>query len=147
MKEKLFVNLVVAYLIFPILITSDYWPRIIAGEYTYYAQRFISFSDYWYIISPNFLFSGTMFGLLSLLPFQILKDRWLAKHKPTYLKSLGLYVALNICVMVLTGYGGVLMLTLNETKIPVIVNVVIWSIVVHCILYFQLDKNSYEEEV
>ncbi|WP_437918082.1 hypothetical protein [Sphingobacterium sp. LRF_L2] len=145
MKEKLLVNLVVAYLIFPILITSDYWPKMISGEYTYYAERFISVQAYWNKISPNFLFAGTAFGLLSLLPFQLLKDHWLAKHQPTYLKSLGLYIAWNTFVIVITGYGLVFILIMNETKIPLAVFLLIWSIVIHAILYFQLDKESFTE--
>ena len=145
MKNYILVYLIVAYFVFPILITSDYWYRIYMGDYTYYSMRYASSNEYWNVIRPNFLVAGSAFLIISLLPFHFI-ERYLLMTKKIinfWIRSI-LFVIYNILVIVITGYGGILTLQLSEGNIPVWINIIFWSMSVRLIFkVFSADLKYY----
>ncbi|PTX11767.1 hypothetical protein C8N37_103344 [Sphingobacterium faecium] len=134
MKNYILVYLIAAYLVFPILITSDYWYRIYMGDYTYYSTRYASSIEYWNVIRPNFLVAGSLFLIVSLLPFHFI-EKYLITTKEIvnfWIRSI-LFVIYNILVIVITGYGGILTLQLSEGNIPVWLNIIFWSMCIRLI--------------
>lgn len=148
MKNYILVYLIAAYLVFPILITSDYWYRIYMGDYTYYSTRYASSIEYWNVIRPNFLVAGSLFLIISLLPFHFI-ERYLLMTKKIinfWIRSI-LFVIYNMLVIVITGYGGILTLQLSESNIPVWLNIIFWCMCVRLIFkVFSVDLKYYISE-
>ncbi len=93
MYRKIIVNGLVAFVVFPVIISFRYWQNIIEGNYKYYDSYIDSFSEYVYIavLRPMaYPLVPIFFLLLVLLPFQLIKDHYykIGKTLPYYKKIL-----------------------------------------------------------
>lgn len=65
-----------AFILFPLLLTTKYWGNIASGQYTYYDARYETLSEYIFILirGLGFPFLPLLFLITILAPFQIIKD-------------------------------------------------------------------------
>jgi len=141
------VNLLLAYIVFPLLINIGYIDNIISGNYVFYGTSY-SFEEYMKLICGDLLLHCTLFLCFCLIPVYFIKKIFIVNKKQTptalFLKGWAvLFVISLIGAIVITG-GYILSnpsIPGDYFKIPLMVLFIILTLVVQCILYFFLDKN------
>ncbi|MEN5235597.1 hypothetical protein [Sphingobacterium faecium] len=138
-----FINVVIAYTLFPIIYIHDYWDNIISGNYQMYDIHTTSLSDYFSLIFEGAGILGTIFLLINLLPFQLLKLKWLYKFDQNfYIKSLGFYSLFNIAFVLITGWGGLLLLMSPWfNNVPFLLVLILFSVIFQTALYIAIDRK------
>ncbi len=99
MKERIILlnNAIIAYVLFSIIYIYPYWINIITGTYKMYDVYRDSLGDYLSLLLEGFGVWETIFLFLNLLPFQLVKIKWLYKYpRDFYIKSIGCYILFNI---------------------------------------------------
>lgn len=139
-------NLIIAYIVFPLLYIHNHWLNLITGNYTdghsYYTDVYIYLTR----IYNGFIFFSLMLILISLVPFQLIKNYCLYKLKRQYfLVSIIVYISLNVLVIICTGYGLVLFMKISDDKMSFIFKVLIFSVLVQTALYFLVDRFIMQE--
>lgn len=141
------VNLLLAYIVFPLLINIGYMDNIITGNYVFYGTPY-SFEDYIKLICWDLQLHSTLFLCFCLIPVYFIKKLFIIDKKQTptalFLKGWAvLFVISLIGAIILTG-GYILS---NPTipgdyfGIPLMVLFISLTLVIQCVLYFFLDKR------
>lgn len=138
------INAVIAYILFPIIYIHRYLGNIISGNYEIPYYRTDSLNDYLVRIFDGAGVGGTILLLINLLPFQLLKLKWLYKFDQNfYIKSLGFYILFNIAFVLITGWG-VLLLMMESPwldKQPFLIVLFLFSVIFQTALYLTIDRK------
>lgn len=152
MKKRIILlnNVIIAYILFPIIYIHEYWINIITGNYKMYDIYRDSLGDYLSLILEGASLFATIFLFINLLPFQILKSKWLYKYSNKfYIKSLGYYFLFNILFILLTGWGGYFLLPSSPWLfgLPFILVLLVFSIIFQTALYLTIDRKILKSQV
>lgn len=143
-KKQLLGNLIIVYIIFPVIYIKDYWFNILTNNYTDGYTEYTNITDFMNRIYNGFFLFSTVLLIGSLLPFQIFKNIYLYKvNNLFFVKSLVLYTLINILIILITGYGNLLLIVVPffTFKIPFILEVVFFSFIIQSFLFFLVDKS------
>ena len=144
MKIRIIIgNLLVAFVILPIIYIHKYMGNIFAGYYQYHKMVYDSLGTYLGRIFEGFIFFALVIILLNLLPFQFLKNKWLYKVKRYYFfVGIGAYFLFNCLSVLISGYGILFLMDTNpwSEQIPFVGVVFIFSLVIQLPLYFVVDR-------
>lgn len=143
-KKQILGNLIIVYIIFPFIYVKDYWFNILTNYYTDGYTVYTNITDFINRIYNGFFLFSTVLLIGSLLPFQILKNSYLYKvNNLFFVKSLVLYTLINILIILITGYGNLLLIIVPffTFKIPFILEVVFFSFIIQSFLFFLVDKS------
>ncbi len=141
--RKIIGNLIVAYILFPIIYIHQYLDNIVSGQYHYYNIHFDTLSAYLKQIFNGFFLFSTLLIVASLLPFQLIKNKWLYRlDKAYFLITLCCYVLLNCLVVIISGWGALLLNASSPwfENISFIVVLVGFSFLIQVFLYILVDK-------
>ncbi len=146
MKRKtiFFINVVIAYTLFPIIYIHRYWGNIISGNYEIPYIRTNSLSDFLIRVFDGAGLGGTIFLLINLLPFQFIKLKWLYKFDHNfYIKSIGFYILFNIAFVLITGWGSLLLMLESPwlDKKPFLFVLFLFSVIFQTALYIAIDRK------
>lgn len=142
MFRKLLANILMAFLLFPILIGQRHWGNWLQGIYKNEDIYYDTLGEYMrvYLHDTAYPFLPVMFLILILLPFQLIKDYFSEKRKPLSLlvKSLVFTVFYTVCYAFLAGGYMGYMLKSNPMSFwgPIIIAGILYPI----LLYFTIDR-------
>lgn len=142
MLRKIFINLLIAFILFPLVISMRHWSNIFNGIYKIEDAYYNSFGEYLrdYLHGIAYPIVPTLFLFLILFPFQLMKDYFARKRRPLYLwiKCLIFSVLFACCYMFLAGGYMGYMLKSNPMRFwgPVIIGGILYPI----LLYFTVDR-------
>ncbi|TDQ79454.1 hypothetical protein [Sphingobacterium yanglingense] len=143
-------NLLVTYVLFPIFYIKDYWGNLINRNYQGEAFQYDSIWPFLDRIFIGFFLFSTVLLLLSLLPYHFIKYYLLYRiKKGYYLKSLLVYVLINLFLVCITGYAYLLATNFGGAGngIPFIVTLIAFSVMVHGFLYLVVDRYEVKETI
>jgi hypothetical protein len=145
--RKIIGNLIVAYIVFPLLYLNNSWRDLLNKNYT---DGYNQFSSIWEFLDRKYgsiLFFSIVLLIGCLLPFQLIKNYYLYKKEKYYfLKSLGIYILYNILFVLVSGYGFLLLTSILSPftdflfPMPFIITLIIFSAIVQSCLYLIVDR-------
>ena|SRR5690606_25426128 len=105
--RKIFVNLLAAFVIFPLFLSVKYWKNIVNGQYRYYDAYYEKLTDYIYVTvihSIGYPIMPIFVLIFIFLPFQLLKDYYSKQRKRlSILKKILILSILVLGLIVLFG--------------------------------------------
>ncbi len=140
-------NIFVTYVLFPIFYIKDYWCNLINRDYQGEAFQYDSIWPFLDRIFIGFFLFSTVLLLASLLPYHLVKYHMLYRiKKGYYLKSLLVYISINLFLVCITGYGYLLFTDYGavDYNIPFIFTLILFSSMVHGFLYLVVDRYRFE---
>ncbi len=147
MKTRIILgNLMVSYILFPMIYIHQYLKNLVTGHYQYYDAYFEALIPYIKQIFQGFFIFSIIFIVASLIPLQILKIKWLYRIKKYYFAiSVVYYSILNCVIVVISGWGFLLLSTASPwyRDIPFIVIVIGFSFLIQTALFFLIDKRQH----
>lgn len=147
MKIRMIIgNLLVAYIVFPMIYIHNHWANILSGSYTDGYTHYTTLSTYLHRIYNGFFLFSTVLLIGSLLPFQLFKHKYLYKIKKYYfIKSVLVYILINVFLILLTGYGFVLSMSIGyHFQTPFLWTLIAFSVIAQSALYIFVDKSIRE---
>jgi len=105
--RKILVNLLAAFVVFPIFMSTKYWKNILTGHYRYYDAYYEKLTDYIYVTVIHAMGYPVMpiFVLFCVfLPFQLTKDYYSEqKKKLSIYKKILILSTLTVGLIILFG--------------------------------------------
>ncbi|MFD2556059.1 hypothetical protein [Sphingobacterium tabacisoli] len=141
-------NVFVTYVLFPAFYIKDYWSNLVSQDYQGKYFRSDSLWHYLDRIFNGFFLFSTVLLIASLLPYHLIKYYKLYKIQDKYyLKSLIVYITINVLLVCITGYGGLFLTSIGggDNDVPFIVTLVVFSTITHGFLYLVIDRYRFEK--
>src|SRR5690606_267140 len=116
------VNLLAAFVVFPLFLSMRYWKNIITGNYQYsdsYYEKLTDYIDVIIIRSPAYPVIPIIVLIFIFLPFQLLKDYYLGQKKSLsfFKKVLILSAIALVWLVILFSAANLLILPLYKNMI------------------------------
>jgi hypothetical protein len=144
MKTRVIVgNLLVTYILFPLIYVAEYWVNIFTKNYKYYDTYYSDLGSYLSRVFEGVFFWGTILLVATLIPLHLVKIKWLYRIRRNYiLLSILCYIAINILFVILTGYGMLLLTKFSpwSEQVPFAVVLIGFSSLIQGVLYFLVDR-------
>ena len=141
--RKLLMNTLIAFLLFPVVLSVRYWPNIFQGIYRVEDAFYDSFWDFYKVILHEGLypFSSIIFLFIILLPFQYIKDYFFEKKRRPltfFSKCLVFCMLFGMCYILITGryFGYMVKYKPFLLYMPILVVGIFFPL----ILYFTVDR-------
>lgn len=150
--RKIIGNLIIACIVFPLLYINNSWWNILTKNYFYEYRNYINLYEFLERIFKGVWFFSIILLVGTLLPLQLIKNTYLYnKQKYYFIKSLAVYILINICFLCITGYGSILISNLFSPltdflfPMPLIITLIFFSAIVQSCLYLIVDRYIRKE--